>query len=158
MNELGLQLHIVILWAVAISVLPVGFITWAVAFVTIRRAKNHWYNTVDSGWFIVSVLTWVIGGITLICAVCALIPFNAKYWNLYETSGTVQSVSNRFVDASGDLTRGYLIELDNGQQMVLSDSRVLNLEGKKASFTCSYEWVYQSQDRLNCTIRSVSND
>lgn len=160
-----IQLHILILGA-----LSLGFVAFAIpARLIYRRAWSlkkgkrnpNWvyldYSKDDlPSWWISGAAT-IVGGALALGFVASLIPFAPKYWVLTETRGAIESISNRFVDGSGDISNStYTLTLEGDPvPRVVTDSRILGLQvGDVVSLTCSLEWVYGGADRSNCYLRS----
>jgi len=150
-----LRLDLVILMSVTLPILLVG-IALVIAYYKLRRpdfAEYHTYMGLGFGaWF-----TFGAGALLLLGTIGALIPFNPTYWVLTQHTGTISTLSNRFVDGSGDLSGGtYTLTLDGDPTpLVVTDSRILGLEvGQKVDMTCSVEWVYGGADINNCYMRS----
>jgi hypothetical protein len=110
-----------------------------------------------SGFDFAGVIFGIFAGCVLLVTVISLIPFAPKYWVLTEHNGTIATLSNRFVDGTGDITNTtYTLTLDGeNTPLVVNDSRVTGLKvGQNVSLTCSLEWVYGGADRANCYLRS----
>lgn len=80
-------------------------------------------------------------------------PYSGEYHHVYRVEGEVVSVSNVLTEASGDLTRTPVIELDTvDRSITIDDPRAVNLEGERVSLTCRINWRYQAADRYDCDI------
>jgi len=156
-----LQLQFIILPIVAGVLLIVGLglvITWhqirkdsgRYKIINQRDWNHEWMQF--TGWLIS-----VFGGLAFVALVICLVPFQPKYWVLTEHNGSIATISNRFVDGTGDITEStYTLTLDGEDTpLVVSDSRITGLKvGQQVSLTCSLGWVYGGADVTNCYLRS----
>ena len=160
-----IQLHIIILALVTVALIAITLIAsvrfkrqWA-----LRKGTRHpRYSllecdpeTLPSWW--VRLFGRILSTILLAAFVSSLFPFNPAYWVLTQHEGTIASISNRFVEGSGDISgRTYTLTLKGDQTpRVVTDPRILGLEvGDWVDLTCSLEWVYGGADRSNCYMRS----
>jgi len=96
----------------------------------------------------------VIGGFSVLCLAVLAAPYNPHYWFYDEHSGTIDRISNRFVDASGDVSSDtYVVTLD-GKALTVDDPRILGYDvGESISLNCLPVWVYGGGDRYECKIR-----
>ena len=121
----------------------------------VRPSKEHQRDLTEReesrfAWGAATALATVSGlGIGL----GALAPFNPDVWTIKATEGTVTNVSNTFQEGSGDISVGYVVQLDTLEDtVVVEDPRILNENGNHVSLSCTTEWVPYAQDRLNCNI------
>jgi hypothetical protein len=164
-----LQLHLIILGAVVVLLAVAAVLTslrfraaWAE-----RKGKKHpeWtYKTWDrsdlpSFWF-----KWSAVGAASFMAlvlVISLVPFNPTYWVLTQHQGIIASISNSFVDGTGDISGStYTLTLEGDRTpRVVVDSRILGLEvGDRVDLTCSLEWVYGGADINNCYLHGFLDE
>lgn len=107
----------------------------------------------ELGAFIATYLT-VFG---LLFVVLAIIPFNAKYWFITPTTGTISQVENKLVINDGDstsLTGQFVVTLKGDKEaVILTDPRVQTYKvGDEINLNCSYGWVYGGLDKKFCDI------
>lgn len=136
-----------------IITLVFGLITaafFALAVVSNRRRRR---DIEDNGFFFAGIFPAIVAGFIGIVLLISLIPYNAKYHHLYQTSGTVTNATNVIQESSGDLTQGTVLEIDTlDRPIFLKDPRAVRLLGSEATFTCGIEFVYAGADRYNCAI------
>ena len=100
-----------------------------------------------------AVASSIGGAIIAIALVVCLIPFQPHYWFYEEHAGQIESISNRFLDASGDLSAGTYVLSVGGESLVVEDPRVLNYAvGDDIALNCLPIWVYGAADRIYCNI------
>lgn len=160
-----IQLHIVVLAVLAVAaVLALVFAhlrftrTWA-----LRQGKRNprWTSlTYDKddlpSWWVRGTLL-LVSPILVLTLLASLVPFNPAYWVLTQHTGTIATLSNRFVDGTGDLTdQTYTLTLEGENlPLVVDDSRITGLKvGDHVTLTCSLQWVYAGADITNCYLRS----
>lgn len=115
------------------------------------------YSKDDLPSFYVRAISTVFAMLAAFALIIALVPFNPSYWFLTQEGGTVATISNRFVEGTGDVSgQTYTMTLEgDATPRVITDSRVLGLAtGDHVDLTCSLEWVYGGADRSNCYMRS----
>ena len=142
------------LW-VAIGVLVALIIGAVVSFAVFRRKGGYWHSNADViGWFSsFGVVVMVVG------FAVALFPYQPKYWQMYEVDSTVESVTNTFLDSSGEVSSVPIVQLTGVDRPVeVKDPRVLNLKGRDVSFTCTMHWHYQAADTYKCKIREIKSE
>lgn len=156
-----LHLHILILFIVTPALLVIGGGLLVIYFR--NRTDTGKYRIIGltdwthEGLALAAWTTFGVGLTTLLVLTISLIPFSPKYWVLTEHTGELASISNRFVEGTGDVSgQTYTLTfVDDPTPRVITDSRILGLEaGDTVSLTCSLEWVYGGADRSNCYMRS----
>ena len=86
----------------------------------------------------------------------AFAPYDSKYYQHYEVSGTVTSVSNVIEDASGEFTSSPVITLDNGDiPIVVNDPRIVTFQDRDVTLLCTVTWKYLAEDQWDCQIREA---
>lgn len=156
-----LQLHIIILPIVTLLLLAVGG-ALIFTYYKVRKDSGRWRSIHQEDWSHewLAGLGWILSGfgaLLLLATAIALIPFNSSYWVLTQHDGAIASMSNRFVEGSGDITsQVFTITLDGeSAPLVVDDSRIVGLQvGDDVSLTCALEWVYGGADQQNCYLRS----
>jgi hypothetical protein len=164
-DTVTIQLHLIILTTLAVlfaAAAALGHLrfkkTWAE-----REGKRNpkWsmltYDKEDLPSYWVRAFATGLAGFVVGIWLIALIPFNPAYWILTQHEGTVASISNRFVDGTGDISGGtYTLTLDGDPTpRIVTDSRILSLKvGDRVDLTCSLGWVYGGADTNNCYMRS----
>lgn len=146
---LGLRIE---MW-IAAGVLVALIIGAVVSFAVFRRKGGYLHSSADViGWFSsFGVVVMVVG------FAVAMFPYQPKYWQMYEVDTTVESVTNTFVDSSGDIASVPIVQLTGVDRPVeVKDPRVLNLKGRDVSFACTMHWHYQAADTYQCKIRNIS--
>lgn len=148
---MSLQLQFVILPIVTLALLGLGFpLYW-------RHRKDRDYG-MWSGWQIFTGFwTGMLGLVFLLITFGVMIPFNPTYWTYNHVYGTVSSVSNRFINGTGDLSDvDYVVSLKGMPGVYnVQDNRIQGVKiGGTVDLTCTVQWVYQGQDQNNCFIRS----
>lgn len=143
--DIGTQLHLLIFgWG------SVGLLTVAALLVV---ACIRWDS---AGSAIGAVGAGIMGAFFLVLWAVSLVPFDAKYHQLYRVTGEVTGVSNVLTEDGGDLTRTPVLSIDTvDRDITMSDPRAVNLQGQTVDLTCSIEWVYQGADRYNCKIYRI---
>lgn len=148
--DVGIRLHLVILGWVAFALLVIT----ALLVVALVRSKREDTMNLEFSTGTAAVLT---AALVIIWAIC-LVPFDARYHHLYEVKGNVTSVSNVLSEASGDLTRTPVIELDTvDRPIAMSDPRAVSLEGKDVVLTCEIGWNYRAADTYSCRIHTIGD-
>lgn len=146
---IGLRLDLIIVPLVTVVLLAVG-VPLAVLGATKWRDK---YIDMWHGAGVVGLIIAILGGIAGLVWVVLLAPFQSQYHHWYSANGEVTSVTNVFEGGSGEMSPGYVVEVDSVEQPLLfTDPRVLRSQGEHLTITCSLEWVPSGADRLNCWI------
>ena len=152
LEPIALMPHLWIVLVVALLIIAGGFAFLIAAKRTWRRGT---YNdgVTESGYFIGAVLSWVFGTLTLITAVALFIPFDGRYHQFFHASGEVISVTNSFIESSGDLSSVPIVVVDGLSYPVsVDDQRILKMQGEVVDLTCAISWVPYGRDRINCFI------
>lgn len=154
-----LQLQFIIVPLVALVLVAAAVFAFVMAHRAMSKPSPWVYHNrswMDSGWSLAAIFGAVFAGVMVVVVLVMFIPFNAKYLTFNHVEGTIQSVSNRFVDGTGDLSSDFALRLD-GEPGVYSvqDSRIQGVKtGDHVDLTCTVEWVYAGEDKNNCFIRS----
>ena len=147
---IGLRFDLVVLACVTFGsaiLAALLFVVWWVARKTGTGYDPGW------GWGAAAVAAVIAGVASGAAFVAMLIPFQSLYHHWYSTSGVVVSVTNIFEGGSGELSPGYVVELDSlDEPLVFTDPRILRTVGEEVNVACSVEWVPSGVDRLNCWI------
>lgn len=144
---IGLRLDIVIILGITGGLIALALTLWGVGALVNWKSK---YSD-GGGWFVSAGGVGVFSIIGIIISVCSFIPFQSAYHHWYSTAGTVESVTNIFEGGSGEISPGYVVELDTvDKPMVFTDPRILRELDEEVNVTCSLEWVPAGVDRLNC--------
>lgn len=150
-----LQLQIIILTIVSVIAI---LITLALFFMGWRSMKKNGDSglLLNSGWSFAGVSVGIGTAMLVISTLVALIPFNATYWTYNHVDGKVSSVSNRFVDGTGDLSGDFVLKIAGHEGVYnVQDNRIQGVKiGDHVDLTCTVQWVYAGQDQNNCFIRS----
>lgn len=150
-DVVGLRLDLVILPWVGFPLLVIGVVL-VVLGNTKFAERGYSVKFAHLGFAMPGSFAAAIGGGAVLTWLALLIPFQPIYHHWYSTSGTVESVTNTFESGSGELSAGYVVELDSVERpLVFTDSRILSASGE-VEVTCSVEWVPAGADRLNCWI------
>ena len=143
--SLGLQLPLIVTFSIF-----AGLLLIALALFFIGR----W--DFDSGWTFGGIFFGAFAVILGIVWLIMLVPFDAKYHQIYRVSGEVLSVSNVLSESGGDLTRTPVITLEGvDRDITMDDPRAVNLQGKEVELTCGIAWHYQAADTYSCSIYAI---
>lgn len=147
--DLGLRLHIIIL-AVAVALLLAGTLLGAVALARTERRDPE-------GLLMFTFFAGLVTAIVGIIFVVTLIPFRSAYHHIYRVEGRIEAVSNVISEANGDLTRTPIVELSTvDRPIAVDDPRVVSLEGRDVTLTCTVGWHYQAADTYACEIHTIT--
>lgn len=140
------------------DLLVIGWVFGALVVITallwlgFRKAK--WYD--EDMWGFPAILSTAFTVIIGLVLMVALFPYSTEYYKVYRVSGTVEKVTNKMVEASGEFSESTVLTLDTvDRPVVMSDPRGVTLEGKQVDLTCSIKWHYQAQDTYHCEIYSI---
>lgn len=149
---IGPQLQFPVVWAIVAVFAATTGVLFAIGVKVGRSRYGDINGFTFSGW-VMAVLTALVGA----AFVVGHIPFESKYWAVYSTIGTVETVSNTFADGDGDVTvSAYVTSLDTlDSAVVIRDPRAIGLEGATVDLRCTIEWVDRAADRYNCSIAEV---
>ena len=143
--SLGLRLPVMITFSLFVGLLIIAL---ALFFLGRWDVESMWSF---SGFF-VGAFAVILGIVWLIM----LVPFDAKYHQIYRVSGEVLSVSNVLSESGGDLTRTPVITLEGvDRDLTMDDPRAVNLQGKEVELTCGVAWHYQAADTYSCSIYAI---
>jgi hypothetical protein len=138
------------------GVFLVGVAILAFGIIILRR---YGWDAIEAPFY--SLLSVIFGGLVsvliLVLMAVSFFPYQGKYLVITQHSGTINSISNRFVDASGDVSDGvYVVKLDGDRTpYVVQDARVLSVKtGDKVDLACTLTYVYAGADRTDCYIAS----
>lgn len=142
--SIGLQLHHIILPIAFFGLLAIV----AICFVVFFNTDSDFAGLAGFGFGMVAVFVG-IGWFA------AAFPFDSKYYPLYSVSGKIETISNGFVDGSGDSTfLSYVVTLEGDDRPYrIDDPRITTLDGKDVELLCTIGWVYQGADKWSCDIR-----
>lgn len=140
--------------------LTVVVLIWALIILGAITATGIIVNTKAHGDSILATFAIVFAGagflITVSASLIAGYPYDFKYYQIYETLGVVESVSNTFSEDDGSIVRVPVVEFSSlDRPIVVEDPRIIKLVGSELELSCTLEWVYQSEDRIHCTIRKI---
>lgn len=164
MEVIALMPHIWILSVATLAFALVGMILWRAAGREVRVEEHRWNvsylaysgTRADTGPGIVAVILWAVAALCLIITAIVLIPYDAKYYMFYRASGTVESVTNSFEDGSGELSYTPVARLSGyDENFVLTDSRIMALQGRDVDLTCTYSWRPFALDVVVCSVAGV---
>lgn len=136
--------------------LPLGIgivlvlITALFIFLAVRDAGRDWFF--DSGWGLSGLFLGLFAVTLTIIGAIVLIPYDHRYWSIYQANGTVLETTNSFVNGSGDLTTGSAIVVVDGvsERLIVRDERLTGQADVEVTVNCSLEWVPYGADRYNC--------
>lgn len=149
--ELGLQLHHILVPAAFLGLSLLAILLGLIGV----WASNYSAYSDGEGWGITAFGAAFVAAFVGIFWFFAAIPFDGKYYPLYSVSGTVETISNGFVDGSGDSTfLSYVVTLEGDERpYLIDDPRITTLDGQEIELLCTIGWVYQGADKWTCDIR-----
>jgi hypothetical protein len=115
----------------------------------------------EGGMFVVGIgaFSFLVGVICMVIFIIMHIPFgHPEYRHLYSLEGEVTKVSNVLGDDGSSLDGKRVVTVDGFKSdVVMSDPRAANLEGKDVKLTCSVGWHYKAADTYSCSIAKIKN-
>lgn len=146
---IGLRLDLIIMPVIAAVLIVVGVPLMVLGATKLRdRYLDMW-----GSWGFAGAIVSGLGAALLLVTVVLMVPFKSAYHHWYGATGTVESVTNIFEGGSGEVSPGYVVELDSvDKPLLFNDPRILRAQGEEIDVTCSVEWVPAGVDRLNCWI------
>lgn len=149
-TEVGFRLNLAILLVV---VLVLGALTWWL----VRRFKRADTDADVAECFAAGAIFSAVLTVTILVVLLVVaFPWRPAYWKVYRVETTVLSVSNVISEASGDLTRTPVLEIEGvDRPVVMEDPRAVSLEGKDVTLTCRISWNYQAADTYSCDIYAI---
>jgi dolichol kinase len=129
----------------------------SIACALIGRRTSRRDRWLGGDWTFGATAVGAAAAVTLLALLIMLIPFDGKYFMINERTGTVATVSNQFVNGTGDSTsQSFIVTLEgNKTPYELTDNRASVLDGKDVTLVCTTEFVYMGADRENCVIGQV---
>jgi len=148
LNEVGVRLDLLVTGWVFGALVVITALLW------LGFKKADVFD--DDPWLMGAILSTVATVITGIVLAVSLWPYSTEYYKVYRVSGTVEKVTNKMVEASGEFSNTTVLTLDTvDRPVVMSDPRGVTLEGLDVDLTCSIKWHYQAQDTYHCEIYSI---
>lgn len=145
-ESIGIRLPLLVTGWIAL-----GLLVLAVVIIVLGEI----FGAVD-GHIFVAAFVGICGALLGVIWLVMLWPYSGEYHRIYQVHGNVTTVSNVLTDASGDITRQPVLELDTvDRSIVMNDPRAVNLEGRDVTLTCTVNWVYASADRYACNIHTI---
>lgn len=150
-NSLGIQPGIVGVVVFFVAFLIAAVVLWR------KWSKSRQDSDDEFAYGIGGIISSVGTVVTAFALILSLVPFNAKYYDLYSVSGTISEVSNTFESGSGNSTTATFVVTFDGDNRpyVLTDPRIVSLDGSEVELLCTSSWVYQAADKWNCEIRDA---
>ena len=94
--------------------------------------------------------------VTVALTIATLFPFNPRYWNEYQISGNITSVTNTWDQNSGSVSTTPVITLDTyNNPLMLNDERAASLNGEDVTLMCSPNWTFRGEDQYVCRVKEV---
>ena len=144
MENVGLRLEIIILVPasiILITLMAVSLYLW-------------WRKDLNVGLVIGSAAP--VGLVTVALTIATLFPFNPRYWNEYQISGNITSVTNTWDQNSGSVSATPVITLDTyNNPLMLNDERAASLNGEDVTLMCSPNWTFRGEDQYVCRVKEV---
>lgn len=95
---------------------------------------------------------------TVASLVLAFIPYNPKYYGLYEVNGTVVKTES-VLAPDGSNYPVIAARLDTLDEMVvIDDPRAAMIQGESVKLTCERGWVPRAADKITCNLTEVRSD
>ena len=144
MENVGLRLEIITLVPasiILITLMAVSLYLW-------------WRRDLNVVFVIGSAAPVVL--VTVALTIAALFPFNPRYWNEYQISGNITSVTNTWDQNSGSVSTTPVITLDTyNNPLMLNDERAASLNGEDVTLMCSPNWTFRGEDQYVCRVKEV---
>lgn len=148
MEVIAVMPHLWIVPLVAGVLVVLGFL-WFIGF-------ERWFGNGYGGWQAVGVVWWVLGGLTAVVSIILLMPYDSKYHVFYRLEGNIVSVTNSFEHGSGELSYTPVVKLDTYDHPILmKSSRIMALEGKDVTLTCTLSWEPYGLDATYCGVAAI---
>ena len=146
MENVGLRFEIIVL-------VPASIILVALMAISLYR----WCRNDESTFGCVgSSLAVPVGLVTVALTIVTLFPFNPRYWNEYQISGNITSVTNTWDQNSGSVSNTPVITLDTyNNPLMLNDERAASLNGEDVTLMCSPNWTFRGEDQYVCRVKEV---
>lgn len=151
LNEVGVRLDLLVM----------GWVFGALVVITVLLWLGFRKSDVFDGdpWLMGALFSAAFTVIIGIGLAVLLWPYSTEYYKVYRVSGTVEKVTNKMVEASGEFSESTVLTLDTvDRPVVMSDPRGVTLEGKQVDLTCSINWHYMAQDTYHCEIYSIGEN
>jgi hypothetical protein len=108
------------------------------------------------GWFVTGWSSAFLGLLGMAIWVIMLIPFDAKYHQIYELEGTVEAVTNTIDGGDGELSYSPVVTLSGYSDPIVMDTpRITTLEGREVTLRCTLEWDPYGLDTTNCGLAAI---
>jgi len=145
----GVRLELLVTGWLALVALVVAVVLWVI------HRRSSYYS---DGLIISTTMFSLVAGVAGLVWVLMLWPYSTEYHKLYKVEGTVETVTNKMVEASGEFSEHTVLTLDTVDRPVLmSDPRGVTLEGRDVELTCRMQWHYKAQDTYHCAIYSIGD-
>ena len=146
MENVGLRFEIIVL-------VPASIILVALMAISIYRCCRNYESTFG---FVVAAVTTTLGFITVALTIVTMFPFNPRYWDEYQISGNITSVTNTWDQNSGSVSTTPVITLDTyNNPLMLNDERAASLNGEDVTLMCSPNWTFRGEDQYVCRVKEV---
>lgn len=145
---IGLRLDLAVMMWLTIGGFALAALLFGLGILVDAKAR---YADGEFAYVVAAIVAFFSVVIAIIWLIL-LIPYKPVYHHWYSASGTVESVTNIFEGGSGEISPGYVVELDSvDRPLMFNDPRILKADGE-INVACSVEWVPAGVDRLNCWI------
>lgn len=114
-----------------------------------NRKSNLEAIKFTSAWMLLSIV---------VVLVLSLIPFNPKYYGVYEVNGTVVKTESVLAPDGSNypVVAARLDTLD--EAVVIDDPRAAMIQGESVKLTCKRVWVPHAADKIVCNLTEVRSD
>ena len=150
MIEIGTRFDLLVMGWVFGALVVITALLW------LGFKKADYYD--EDLWGVPAVVSSAFTVIIGLVLAFLLFPYSSEYHHLYRVSGTVEKVTNKMIEASGEFSNTTVLTLDTvDRPVVMSDPRGVTLEGLDVDLTCSIKWHYMAQDTYHCEIYSIGD-
>ena len=149
---LAVQPHI---WIVPIVFL-VSLLLLIGGVITVRI--SNWDSGWDTAGFITSLISGIVMVTSLVGMIIQMIPFDAKYWNYYTVTGTIDSYTNGLDEGTGQFTGVPIFTLEGSDvRYVSDDSRLAAMQNEEVTMRCQIGWRWYGSDVYTCALGPGAN-
>lgn len=162
MTFIGFKIWLIVCAICATTLLAIYLVTMYMERVSRKKMtdSNEWQKHYNRAEMMELFKIMSAGSllINLVVLSLSLIPFNPKYYGMYEVNGMVVKTES-VLAPDGNNYPVVAARIDTlNESVVIDDPRATMIQGESVKLTCERQWVPYAADKIVCDLTEVRSD